>query len=113
VDGEQLTAHLGITFPLIPVLTARGYRTSYRSCEGDRVFEHPVPSASHPSAPGDRHSVLIVHVADGVDAGDVTLSDAGSLGVEWMQLHPAPSNPSAVPRRAQRSPRSRLYPART
>lgn len=104
VDREQLAAHLGIALPVFPVLTARGYRTSYRSREGAQVFEHPVPSASRPPAPtgpgSNSHSVLIVHVADGVDPGAVTLTDAGSLGVGWMQLNYGPPQRQRSPEEA-------------
>lgn len=91
LDTARVAAHLGVPLPQIPALARRGCTTSVRGFKGvPSVFEHPVPRATAPpparDARADRHSVLVLHVPPGVDAGEVMLEDDRPAGAGWAEI---------------------------
>lgn len=91
LDAARVAAHLGVALPQVPALSRRGCTTSVRGFGGDELFDHAVPSAAD-TPPGrdpwsDRHSVLVLHVPPGADAGEVKLQEDRPAGVGWMRIH--------------------------
>lgn len=92
LDPACLAAHLGFPVPQIPALQRRGCTTSVRHSKWKTVLDHPVPRATAPPPPvdpaSDRHSVLVVHLPPGIDAGEVVIEGypPEPAGVGWMRI---------------------------